>query len=54
MTQAEDTAIVVSLDEGTDERTDAVESGTSQEPASRPQTAPTGSEIPPTTRPNLW
>jgi hypothetical protein len=54
MTQAADTTIVVSLDEGTDEPSDSVESGTSQEPASHPQTAASNSEIPPTTRPYLW
>jgi hypothetical protein len=54
MTQATDTAVVVSLDETIDEPTDSTEPGTSKEPAGQTQTAPGRSDGPPPIRPNLW
>jgi len=54
MTQAADTVIVVSLDEGTDEPNDAADPGTSQESESRPQTALSRSDGPPPIVTTLW
>ncbi len=54
MTQAADTTIVVSLDEGIDEPSEFAEPGTSQEPAGRTQTEPSRSDGPPPIRPTLW
>jgi len=60
MTRAADTVTVVSLDEGTYEPDESsrpdysAEPGTTEEPKSRPQTAPDRSAGPPPVRPTLW
>jgi hypothetical protein len=54
MTQAADTAVVVSLDETIDEFAASTEPGTSEQPDSPPQTAPLRSDGPPPIRPTLW